>query len=311
MGGNILRGITVEGRRLALSVRAGSAAVLFLLLAAAPASSQSYQTQSYEIDASIDWQTGVLTLLVEAAVPVDRFNAPTVGYRVEQQIERDLPEILVQSLLQLPVDSRFRIQDRLRRTPELVQELGNLFRRGRKEYTRRSLDLRRIEVRYSFQLFPDIAGIFFSHTRPFPVDRVIRWVPTRPYTGIVIYAKGELPVHGTRERARLEPCLYPEIYDDQMRLVLERLMVRPDAVRRWGVAAYTDEVDEGPWISRIGQSPIRILAGGIFGSIPTDIKIPVEQADRILASDHNRRLLTEGRILIIIESESLSPPLQP
>jgi hypothetical protein len=120
-----------------------------------------------------------------------------------------------------------------------------------------------------------------------------------------------LPVHGTRERARLEPCLYPEIYDDQMRLVLERLMVRPDAVRRWGVAAYTDEVDEGPWISRIGQSPIRILAGGIFGSIPTDIKIPVEQADRILASDHNRRLLTEGRILIIIESESLSPPLQP
>lgn len=271
----------------------------------------TFPLAGYEIDASIDWQTGVLTLRVEAPVPATAFNAPTAGYRVEQEIERDLPELLVQSLLQLSVDSRFRIQDRLREDPDLVQELGNLFRRGRKEYTRRTEDLRTIEVRYSFQLFPDIAGIFFSHTRPFPVHRVIHWVPTRRYSGIVIYAKGELPLHGTNRSVRLEPCLYPEIYDDEMRLVLERLMVHPEAIERWGIAAYTDQLDETPWIERIGLSPLRVLASGVFGSIPTDIKIPADEADRILAEEHNRRLLTQGRILIIIDSESLAPPLRP
>lgn len=269
------------------------------------------QDAGYDIDAAIDWQTGVLSLNVAADVPAATFNAPTAAYRIEQEIERDLPELLVQSLLQLPVDSRFRIQDRLRQDPELVQELGELFRRGKKNYTRRSPDLRRISVSYSFQLFPDIAGIFFSHTRAFPVDRIIHWVPTRPYSGIVIYAKGELPLHGTNLTVGLQPSLYPEIYDDSMRLILERLMVEPEAVDRWGMAAYTDELDEGPFLARIGQSPLRIMASGVFGSIPTDIKIPTDHADRILADENNRRLLTEGRILIIIDSESLVPPLAP
>lgn len=269
------------------------------------------QDSAYEIDAVIDWQTGVLSLSVAAEVPAATFNAPTAAYRVEQEIERDLPELLVQSLLQLPVDSRYRIQDRLRQNPELVQELGDLFRRGRKDFTRRSSDLRQILVSYSFQLFPDIAGIFFSHRRAFPVDRLLHWVPTRPYTGIVIYAKGDLPLHGTNRSVPLQPCLYPEIYDESMRLILERLMVEPNAVDRWGMAAYTDELDEGPFLARIGRSPLRIMASGVFGSIPTDIKIPTDHADRILADENNRRLLTEGRILIIIESESLVPPLAP
>jgi hypothetical protein len=127
----------------------------------------------------------------------------------------------------------------------------------------------------------------------------------------VIYAKGELPLHGTSEMVELRPCLYPEIYDSNMRLVLERLMVNPEAIERWGVAAYTDEVDESPFFERVGPSPLRIMADGAFGSMPTDIKIAADHADRILASENNRRLLTEGRILIIIESENLVPPLAP
>lgn len=294
-----------------MTTAARSMVVASLLLQLSVISGAQQSVSDYDIDAVIDWQSGLMSLRVTTDVVDGGFNAPTAAFRAEQRIERDLPELLVQSLLQLPVDSQSRIQDRLRQEPELVQEIGELFRRGRKGFTRRTEDLRQIEVRYDFQLFPDIAGIFFSHHRAFPVDRVITWVPTREYTGIVIYAKEELPIHGTTDTTTLQPCFFPEIYDESMRLVLERLMVEPAAIDRWGVAAYTDELDDSRFLQRVGLSPLRIMASGIFGSIPTDIKIPVDRADEILSSDRNRRLLTEGRILIIIETENLVPPLAP
>lgn len=77
-------------------------------------------------------------------------------------------------------------------------------------------------------------------------------------------------------------------------------MLRPDWVERWGVVAYTESTNEYEWIDRVGNDPLRILARGVFGVLPTDLIISQADADRLLAHPDNRELLREGRILVIV-----------
>ena len=69
------------------------------------------------------------------------------------------------------------------------------------------------------------------------------------------------------------------------------------------IAYTTDPSDRGP-ADRIGSNPLRILARGVFGRNDTDLLIPTESAHRLLATADNRRLLREGRILVVYRDVS-------
>ena len=101
------------------------------------------------------------------------------------------------------------------------------------------------------------------------------------------------------------PALLPEIYDTNFRPILEQDMIDPAAIERWGVAHYTDQTNPDAWRERAGTQPLRIMARRAFGIIPTDVMISPEDADRILASDHNRNLLRDGRVVIIVSSDQI------
>jgi hypothetical protein len=132
------------------------------------------------------------------------------------------------------------------------------------------------------------------------MERVIEWVPTREFTGVVIYAGDPMPLHGTDERVMLQPALLPEIYDENLRPVLVQDMVDPAAIERWGIVHYTRSTDADLWRDRVGSQPFRITARRAFGVLPTDILIGEEDADRLLSTEHNRQLLRDGRIVVIL-----------
>jgi hypothetical protein len=54
---------------------------------------------------------------------------------------------------------------------------------------------------------------------------------------------------------------------------------------------------------------LRIIARGVFGARPTDPIIDRDDALLILSTEANRRLLREGRIAIVLNSEVLKHPL--
>jgi hypothetical protein len=58
-------------------------------------------------------------------------------------------------------------------------------------------------------------------------------------------------------------------------------------------------------IKRVGENPLRIMARGIFGAVPTDPVIDREDALIILSSEQNRQLLREGRIVIVLGKNEL------
>jgi hypothetical protein len=134
------------------------------------------------------------------------------------------------------------------------------------------------------------------------------------YTGIIIIADDELPVHGQKIRARLVPCLYPKIWDTEMNLIYDKSMMPPEWDANFSMARYASAnsifqnnpsgLSDG--LRRVvGDRPLRIIARGVFGIDPTDPVIDRSDALAILSSEANRRLLGEGRVVFIAPKDAL------
>jgi hypothetical protein len=135
------------------------------------------------------------------------------------------------------------------------------------------------------------------------------------YTGIIIIAAETLPIHGSKNSALIQPCLFPKIWDAEMKLIFERNMFNPGAdtmVRYFTTKEIFDTSPSGlsPAMSAVvGNRPLRIFARGVFGIYPTDPIISQEDALQIISREENRSLLREGRIAIIIDDSLLKSPL--
>jgi hypothetical protein len=55
----------------------------------------------------------------------------------------------------------------------------------------------------------------------------------------------------------------------------------------------------------VGDRPLRLIARGVFGARPTDPIIDSEDALIIISSEENRRLLREGKVVIVLNDEVL------
>jgi hypothetical protein len=174
-----------------------------------------------------------------------------------------------------------------------------------------SKDLSFISARYTLSL-ADIASELFRHSSPRTIWGPLVPSPARAYTGIIIIADEELPIHGRAVRAFPKPCLFPKIWDSGMNIVYERNVVDPeknrDIVRytsRESIMLKTPSGMDKDLIAIVGDKPLRIIAQEVFGAAPTDPVIASEDAMVILSSEENRRLLSEGRVVIVINNSAL------
>ena len=131
--------------------------------------------------------------------------------------------------------------------------------------------------------------------------------PSAPFTGIVIYAAEPLPVYGERNtqgaplEASLTPALLPRLFDEEMNLLLTASQMDPLQRETWGVMQYTSDLDQEKHRSRVGSYPLYTMAVGLFGVNRTDLILTGETARKLLSREDTRKLLREGRILVIIE----------
>jgi hypothetical protein len=251
----------------------------------------------------INWEKGELTLTLSAPLDQSGPNRPAAAIRAERRIDTSLSRIFSEALLPLQVDSSRTFEEAVEEGLFPVAQLLSLALTGRKGIPRYSQDMQSISLTYTYALYDLLADYFVRHKRPREIPRYIAWLPTREYTGIVIYTGKELPVHGEEAGGSAVPCLFPEIFDEETGPLLTLDRGDPDWMKRWGSAAYTRSFDEAPWRERIGERPLHIVASGLYGKYPTDIKISAEDAARILARPGGRALLAEGRVLIILGEE--------
>ncbi|MEW5817083.1 MAG: hypothetical protein AB1798_17015 [Spirochaetota bacterium] len=254
-------------------------------------------------DSSIDWENGTLTINARADLSSSGINLLNARNKAELAIDQRLVLLLRDALFPVPVDSYTLVKDLVQQKPELLDSFESIAAKGRKVLSHLTRDLAAFTVQYVYSLYPDIITPFLEHHNAFQPPRLLGFEPTNQFSGIVIYMKGEFPVYGENKKAGLIPCFFPKIFDQDMNLVASAEMTSTEAMLQWGFAAYTSSLDEKPYSTRIGLTPLRTLGIGIFGKNKTDIIIPNETARKILASEKNLDLIRKGKILVICDLE--------
>lgn len=253
---------------------------------------------------SILWEQGAMLLEVDKGVSAEDRLSPGARFQAESRIDAALPALYIEAVQEVLVDSYETVGQRLQASDALFRSLSELAVRGaQKQSASFSKDLHRVLVQYRFPFYGPTGLIapFVQHESPFPISRILGFVPSRTFTGLVIYARGELPSHGKPAKERVNPALLPRLFDEDMNLVLSPQMCEPSFLVRWGPAAYAFSDEEAPFRERIGDLPLRTMARGVFGRNATDLLLPKEVVRQLLTREANRQLLREGRILIILD----------
>jgi hypothetical protein len=255
------------------------------------------------VSRTMDWTAG--SVVMEVRRDLDPSIPSTVRAKqdAETDIEARLGDFLVRAVAPLQVDSSHTLGDLLAADPALFARFSALDLGARRDQLTLSGDFSALAARYTLPLFGEgglIAPLLvFKAT---PLHRRLGYVPTRKFTGLLIYATGPLPEVGTGRTAAALPALFPRLWDEQMNLVLDRGMCSPEALARWGMAGYLLQPDEAAALTRVGHFPLRLAARGVFGDTPTDIVLPTDGARQLLTLEENRDLLREGKIAIVYDA---------
>jgi hypothetical protein len=273
------------------------AVVFFVCL---PVYSQQYDLQT---EMELNWETGDVTIMTKAAVPDDADNLTSERFRISEYVDRNLTDIALESFESLYLDSLLTVKTFLKNNQSGMTKFDRLNDSTEKLSSSFSRDLSSVQNIYRYNIYTDLMPILIDHGNSAPVPVVLDYEATAAFSGIVIYAADDMPLYGETETGKLKPAIFPKIFDENMNIAVSPKMSEPEFLSKWGFAVYTDTTDLIQFESRIGLYPFFTTAEAIFGNNRTDIIISEEAARKILYNKANRRLIREGRILIIYSAE--------
>jgi hypothetical protein len=261
--------------------------------------------------------TGVVewdTMEIRAAVSLDLESAgvrlPAGRGQGEVLLSEGYLRLIRPGILELQVDSSSTIADLINRGEFSLIEAEGLALAARSLPPALSHDMLKMLASYTFSI-SGVSAALLRHSRSAPVARTLTPVSTASYTGIIIIAPESLPIYSMRSAALAIPCLFPKIWDSEMNLIYERNMLQTGISTMVRYAPQASIFQHNPsglspeLRAVVGDRPLRIFASGVFGVKPTDLIIDRSDALLIISSDENRRLLSEGKVAIILNESVL------
>lgn len=260
----------------------------------------------YRIDVtrSVSWERQELTIRTAFDLAAAGLKMPTGRSQAEVFADMEFPRLAQPTLFRLPVDSSTTVESMIGTGILTPADIGDIAADALRSASVLSSDLRTLTTTYRVDMRALAAGLVKHHQAAQP-PKTMEPRPTRQYTGIVVYADEELPVHGTKTASFAAPCFFPNIWDTGMNLIYERNMTDPETARSQGIVRYGSRREDAAYEARVGKNPLRILARGLFGILPTDPVIDRDDALKILSSEENRTLLKEGRVIIVLSEKAL------
>jgi hypothetical protein len=264
------------------------------------------------VKGAIDWETMEISFEVSLDLAGSGVKLPAGRTASEAELSRLYPVLARPVLEALPVDSSSTIGS-------LVEEgfldpsfTGDIAATAKSLPPFLSADFRNIRSVYRIDLSA-IAARIAAHipSRQRLAEPPLNPVDSGAYSSVIIIADGELPIHGKREAALPVPGFAPKIWDSGMNLLFDRNKTQNGAIpfyymdaenifspRPGGLSPQAEAV--------AGTNPLRIIAVEAFGERPTDLVIAAEDAMKILSNEGNRRLLREGKLIIILNKSVLN-----
>ncbi|AEJ19980.1 hypothetical protein [Gracilinema caldarium] len=271
------------------------------------------ESAKFSIEPVLQWHTMEIVSTVKLDMNSAGLQLPTGRAHGEELLDVEFPRIISPYLFTIPIDSTTTIEIAIQQGQLSILDIDKLVRTATKFPT--ILDLTNNSLNRKILVpLQELLALLVRHHVPATLPHPLVTQTTKVYTGVIIFAQERLPIYGRQDSAYLRPCLFPKVWDTEGTLVYERNMVSPEIAKTRGIAKYTtiDQVLQqtpsgiSPYLQElVGDRPLKILADKIYGKLPTDPVISKDDAIILYSSDNNRRLLTEGRVVIVLAPELL------
>jgi len=251
-----------------------------------------------------NWETAQVDSKITIDLNKSGLYLPTDRNAAIRLIQQNRSSLLKNAYLSILVDSSHRIGNYLAEEKISFTDINTVINNGKSTAPILSQELQTAII-YHQNPLQELANLFVKHNAPYTPSFFPFGTASKVYTGILIDARGQLPVHGEYSSEQLNPCLFPKIWNKNMNLIYEKNIVDPDQAKKHSIVLYTGTLDESGYRDRIGTEPLRIIARGVFGDNRTDPIISNEDAERILAKKENIELLRQGKIVIVCDKDTL------
>lgn len=293
-----------KNRLLSVFFTSVSFAFSALLPAFAESSGQNDKKETIFSESTIDWTSYKFISQVNLNTEKAGINIPSGKKAANAMIDRELPILIKDPLLSLFVNSEHTLSDIILDDTITLEQLTQIIEDGKKTpavFTNGTLNLK---TTHSINL-NEISALLVKHRTPYKNPRPVEQIASRAYSGIIIDARGILPVHGEFVRDCVYPCFFPQIWDEGMNLIYERNMGNPAVEKVQGLVHYDWSDNEEIYEDRIGKDPMHIRARKVYGFNRTDPVISRDDALKILTVPENLNLLREGKIVILLDKQNL------
>lgn len=262
------------------------------------------------ISGAVEWDASQLRAAVTLDLASANIRLPSGRTQAENILTANYLNLIRPNIFRLQVDSSSTIGDLVDRGELKLQEADSFAFAAVSVPAVLSGDMKTISASFTLPL-SGVSAALIRHRVPAQIMRTLSPVSAAPYTGIIIIASDDLPVHGQKTNAKAVPCLFPKIWDTDMNLIYEKNMLEPE-ITLMARYAKSESIFQAtpsglsPELTEIvGDKPLRIFARGVFGIKPTDLIIDSSDALRIISSRENRALLSQGRVAVILNDSVL------
>lgn len=251
----------------------------------------------------VDWQSNTFILQVIFEPEDTNGSLPLLRTKSETVINRHLPDLFIEAISSVRINSRQTIGEAFISSPDKTSEFRKLASEGKVASSRFTRDFAAFQRIFHFSLYPTLSRHFTTHTRAAAQTAELNYVPSGEYSGIVIYVDDPIEIHGTHVQGRLQPALFPQVYDDEMNLIIDRRMVQPDAINAHGMVNYYHRSQIEKIHAKVGEVPLYVHAKALFGIYSTDLILTDRAARKIKADSHTLSLIAQGRIAVVSATE--------
>ena len=193
-----------------------------ILLAAYTILSSSVWAQynsSMTSKSKIDWTSRIFTTQINLDVTNTNMRLPSGRNSAESLIKIKTPGLVKDSLLTLFVDNQNYLGDIIVDETLSLEQITKIIENSKQTPALYTTDGNGVNTIKTIDV-NTISRQLIKHKYPYTPEEPIDIVSSRPYSGIIIDARGALPIHGEYADSEVFPCFFPTIWDDQMNINL-------------------------------------------------------------------------------------------
>ncbi len=259
---------------------------------------------SLESTSEINWITRRFTSNLSLDTKKAGLEMPSGKKKASALIKSKMSQLIQPPLLALYTDSSSTLEDFVINEELSLDDVYHFIMNGYKTPDVFTSDASSLYSTNTLEI-DKIGKNLIKHKYGYSPEDPIDLVPSRAYSGIIIDARGALPVHGEFIKEQTNACFFPTIWDENMNIIYEKNSADPEYVINNGLVSYDYSTNTDRYTDRVGTDPLYIKATEVYGINRTDPVIKRSDALKILTIDENVELLRQGKVVILLDQDKL------